>query len=475
VKVSRRIVLKGIGGAVLGLPLLESIGFRREARAQSEGDTFAIFFRQANGCAQESNSGEIGYEPERFYPTEYGPLTESTLAGRALDELTAFRDRLLVLRNVNMEEFPYGDGHARGAMQGLTGRGPTVAEAGGDSEASGESIDHRIGAALNADGRDSLFLYAGESGGWLGGPCISYRGPAQRRAAIHSPWEAYQAIVGGDGGLDPGTQAALAARTKSVNDLVRAQLQTIMGRSEISVRDRQRLQLHLDAVRDLEVALGCQLTEDEARALEGASVSYDSSDGDDTLAATRLHMQVAALAVACGWTRSVAIQIGSGNDGSTRYRNLESGGAMENFHYISHRRLSHDSSGDVIEGSDLLHHYVDRQFAQTFRHLLEQLDSFTIPSGRTLLDAGIAVWYNDNADGPPHGRMGVPWIIAGSAGGYLRQGECIELSNGSDEVNHTRLLNTLGTAVGVQNGSGGPLDDFGDPDLPKSLLTEIIA
>jgi len=468
VKVTRRIVLKGIGGAILGLPLLESLG-RREARAQSAGESFAIFFRQANGVAQETNSDEIGYEPERFYPTELGPLTESTMAGRAVEELAAFRDRLLVLRNVNMEEFPYGDGHARGALQGLTGRGPTVADVGGDSEAAGESIDHRIGAELNADGRDSLFLYAGQSGGWLGGPCISYRGPAQRRAAIHSPWEAYQTVVGGEGGLDAATQALLAARTTSVNDLVRGQLGALLGRRELSTRDKQRLQLHLDAVRDLEVSLGCQLAEDEARALEGASVGYDSSDGDDTLAATRLHMQVAALAVACGFTRSVAIQIGSGNDGSTRYRNLDSGDVMENFHYISHRRLSHDSSGEVIQGSDLLHHHVDRQFAQTFRHLLEQLDSFNV------LDAGIACWYNDNANGPPHSRMGVPWIIAGSAGGYLRQGQCIELSNGDDEVNHTRLLNTLGTAVGLRRNGDGPLDDFGDSSLPKSLLSELVA
>lgn len=466
-KVTRRIVLQGLGGAVLGLPFLESLG-RREARAQAAGETFAIFFRQANGVAQETNSDEIGYEPERFYPTELGPLTEGTLSGRALDELGAFRDRLLVLRNVNMEEFPYDDGHARGALQGLTGRGPTVPGAGGDSEAAGESLDHRIGAALNPDGRDSLFLYAGESGGWLGGPCISYRGPAQRRAAIHSPWEAYQTIVGGDGGLDAAAQALLAARQKSVNDLVRGQLRAVMGRPELSGRDRQRLQLHLDAVRDLEVSLGCQLAEDQARALEGASVSYDSSDGDDTLAATRLHMQVAALAVACGWTRSVAIQIGSGNDGSTRYRNLDSGDVMENYHYISHRRLSHDSTGGIIEGSDLLHHHVDRQFARTFRHLLEQLDSFDV------LDAGIACWYNDNANGPPHSRMGVPWVIAGSAGGTLRQGQCIELSNGGDEVNHTRLLNTLGTAVGLDDGAGGPLADFGDPGLPKEILTEIL-
>ena len=472
-KISRRIALQGIGGAVLGLPLLEGLG-RREARADAAGETFAILFRQANGVAQQTDSGEIGAEPERFFPTQTGPLTEQTMSGRAVDELGAFRDRLLVLRNVNMQEFPYDDGHARGALQGLTARGPTVDGAGGDSEAAGESLDHRIGRALNADGRDSLFLYAGQNGGWLGGPCISYRGPGQRRAAIHSPWEAYQTIVGGNGGLDGAAQAQLALRQKSVNDLVRGQLRALMGRPELSSTDHRRLQLHLDAVRDLEVALTCQLTEDQERVLEGGSVGYDSSEGDQVLAATRLHMQVAALAVACGWTRSVAIQIGSGNDGSTRYTNLETGDRMENYHYISHRRLSHDSSGDVIAGADLLHHWVDRQFAQTFRFLLEQLDSYPVSGGRTLLEQGVSVWYNDNASGPPHGRTNVPWVIAGGAAGFLLQGECVELAGGR-ELNHSKLLNTVGAAVGVTNDAGGPLDDFGDPSLPQGLLTELLA
>ena len=40
--------------------------------------------------------------------------------------------------------------------------------------------------------------------------------------------------------------------------------------------------------------------------------------------------------------------VGSGNDGSTRYTNISTGQTMENYHYLSHRRLSHDSSGSVM-------------------------------------------------------------------------------------------------------------------------------
>lgn len=474
-KVSRRIVLKGIGGAVLGLPVLESLAPREASAQELTPEPFAIFFRQANGVAQAANTGEIGMEPERFWPTALGALTAETMRGRAVGELEAFRSKLLLVRNVHMQEFNYGDGHARGAMQGLTARGPVVTGAGGDSEAAGESIDHRIGRELNASGRDSLFLYAGRTGGWLGGPCISYRSAGVRRSAIHSPWQAYQAIVGSDGGLSPDAQTQLAARQKSVNDLVRAQLQQVLSRPRLSTSDKRRLNLHLESIRELEVSLTCQLGTDAARQLEGLSTGYDSTNGDDVLAAARLHFQVAALAVACGHTRSVALQIGSGNDGSTRYKNLENGQLMENYHYVSHRRTSHDSSGAVIEGSDLLHHHVDLQFARTFRHLLEQLQAYPMPDGKTLLDHGVAVWYNDNSNGPPHGRHNVPFVLAGGCNGFFKQGQYVEVEAGNRNANHNKMLNTIASAVGVRKADGALLDDFGDPSLPRGILTALRA
>lgn len=469
----RRTFLRGVGGAVLGLPVLEGLALR-SAWAQSQtavtDQTFAIFFRQANGVAQAWNE-----EPERFFPRQMGALTDASMQGRATGELAAFKDQLLVLQGVNYRGFNYGDGHANGALQALTGRGPTVEGAAGGSQAAGESIDHRIGRELNPEGRDSLFLYAGRNGGWLGGACISYRGSGDRRSAINNPYTAYLNLIGGEAGLDPEAQRRLVQRRESVNDLIRGQLQRLLSDPSLSSADRQRLDLHLSSVRDLEVQLTCRLSEDQARMLENQSPGFDSTDGADTLRTARLHMEVAALAVACGANRSVTIQVGSGNDGSTRYHHEVTGQPMANFHYLSHRRQSHGSDGAVIPDADVLHHYVDLQFARTFRHLLERLDAYESPNGGSLLGQGIAVWYNDNANGPPHGRWNVPWVVAGSAGGYLRQGQQIDVSGGSRDPNHTRLLNTLGTAVGLRSSGRDVLDDFGDPSSPRGLLDPIIA
>lgn len=476
-KLTRRLVLKGIGGAALALPVLESFpGVARAQNAQPGPGPFAIFFRQANGVACEQDS-QLGYrEPERFWPTQPGPLTPETMMGRAIDELLEHRERLLLVGNVNMKDYDFGDGHARGALQGLTARGPVSPGAAGDSEASGMSLDHRIGAELNPQGRDSLFMYAGGDGGWLGGACISYRGPGQRRAAFHNPKGAFDALgMAPSAGAGGGEAADLLKRRRaSVNDLVRAQMQRLMGHPRLSVSDRARLQLHFDSIRSIEVQLGCALDQATQQMLDGASAFYESGDGDEVWKTTRLHMDIATVALACGVTRSVAIQIGNGNDGNNRFRDPDTGQLMENFHFISHRRLSHDASGTPIPGSDVLHHKCDRQFAKAFKYLLDKLTAYKMADGSALLDHGMAVWYNDLGNGPDHSPQSAPFAIAGSAGGYFKQGQYIRVGGGG-EPNHNKMLNTLGAAVGLRNAAGGPLDDFGDPNLPKGLLSELKA
>ncbi|MDX2051667.1 MAG: DUF1552 domain-containing protein [Polyangiaceae bacterium] len=473
-KFGRRMVLKGLGGAVLGMPLLES--FSKRAVAAGANETYAIFFRQANGVAAAQSytlNGAVKHtDPERFWPMAEGALTPANVQGRTLEELNAHASKLLVVGNVTMKDFDYGDGHARGALQCLTAQGPVVAGAGGDSEANGESIDHRIGRELNAGARDSLFLYAGPNGGWLGGPCISYRGPNQRRAAVADPLQAYKTITGGASASMPDASALQGKRQKSVNDLVRTQLNRLIQHPRLGKADKDRLDLHLTSIRELEVSLGCQLSLDAEKVLDGGQAILTSPNGEDRMQLTRMHMDVAAIAVACGYTRSVAIQFGDGNDSSTRFLNPDNPNERwENFHYISHRILAHGGEGTEIVGADVMHSKIDRYFAQTFKHLLDRLSAYQLPGGGTLLDAGVAVWFDDLATGPAHGATGCPFILAGSCNGYFKQNTFVKLPKG---LNHAQLLNTIGTAVGV-NKAGAPLDDFGDGSLLKGVLPELKA
>jgi hypothetical protein len=452
---------------------LEGLAPRNVKAQDAAVPPYAIFLRQANGVATEQSS-DFGDEPERFWPREFGALNEANLSGRGLDELTDFAAKLLVVRNVNMENFDYADGHARGALQCLTARDPVIPELGGDSEASGESIDHRIGRQLNPVGQDSLFFYAGAPGGWLGGPCISYRGDNNRRSALHNPWNAYETLFGGADLTDAGA-AQLAARNASVNFLLRDQLRGLWGRTDLSTGDRERLDLHLTSIRDLELNLACQLSESEERVVEGLESIFESSDGDNIWQVTRAHMDIATIAIACGITRSVAIQVGDGNDGSSRYRDPDTGSMMENYHYISHRRFSHGDDGDFIANADELHHKIDRQFAQAFRYLLQKLDTYDF-GGPTLLDLGVSVWLNDLGNGPGHSANSCPFVMAGSANGFFRQGEYIELDGGEWDVrNHARVLNTIATAVGCTSEGKDYCDDIGEDFIAREPHPELQA
>ena len=472
-KLSRRLVLTGIGGATLALPLLESWPRSAAAQAAPAAEPFAIFFRQASGVATAQITPSIGAEPERFWPRKSGPLTADNVDGRALDELTSYLPQALLVA-VNKNNYPaYADPHAMGAQQGLTGRGPTMdtANKAGQTEADGESIDHRIGRELNPDGRDSLYLYTGPESGWLGGACISYRGAGRRRAALRNPSNAYQVITGGTGDLSVEAANQIARGQKSVNDLVRAQLQELM-RSTMSVADHQRLELHLTSVRELEVALACRLEQDQLRELETGSSVFDSVEHEDIIKTTELHSKIAALAVACGHTRSVCIQVGDGNAGTLRFRNPDTGQLMDNYHFISHRVTSDSTEGSAIVGSDVLHHYIDRYHARMFRTLLDTLSAYSMPGGHSLLQQGVAIWYNDQANGPAHSIKNVPYLLCGSANGFFRQGEYVELPG---YENLCQVLNTIGTAVGLTDGQGGPLSDFGDPELSRGVRSEMLA
>ena len=163
--------------------------------------------------------------------------------------------------------------------------------------------------------------------------------------------------------------------------------------------------------------------------------------------------------------------MGQGNDATQfaipGYRN---GQLLPRYHQISHRIYGDGSEGDPIEGAQEMHHEIDKLHARLFKYLLDKLASYSTPEG-TLLDSGVAAWTNDLSHGVSHSYNNVPWVLAGSAGGFLKQGQYVDAGG----VTHNKLFNTLLTAVGVRKADGSPVDDFGDPGLAKGLISAMMA
>jgi hypothetical protein len=461
--ISRRRFLQGIGGAMLSLPILKSVRFDGAAMAAGSPHTvYSVFVRQGNGVQQLLASRG---EPERFWPSRLGQLTTESLtsdADRAVSELAAYADKLLMVRGTRFAFPGVGCGHASGINQCLTAAG--VVGWGTDSLASGESIDWRIAQELNPPGVEPLTLMSGPQQAYIAAG-LSYSGPAELRGAHNDPFAVYQDLVG-LGGADAELLDQIATRRKSVNDLVREEMQDLMSKAQLSAGDRKLLQDHFDAIRDMEINMTCQLGDGEVRAME--TIAAAAADNDNRLEVARMMMDLIAFTFACDRNRAATLQIGTGNDVTRYYVN----GELQNtFHRISHRIDSDGLQGPPIPDADIKHHEIDRIFAQTFKHLLDRLSMYPGPSGGALLDDCVALWTNDLADGPPHSYHNIPQIIAGSAGGFLRTGYYID----AGDVTHNKFLNTLLSAVGLRNASGEYYDSFGDASLDRGIIPEMIA
>lgn len=457
---NRRHFLRGAGGVVMALPFLETFAPRKAAAQDGGYPPYALFMREANGVVQATDG-----EPEMFFPSQLGNLTQASLASqtdRAVSVLADYADKLTIVRGVNFAFPGNGCGHSGGGNQVLTAARVSPDLSSNESLAMGESIDNRIATELHPD-VEPLTLYAGRMAGYIN-EVLSYRGPKQLRAAEPNPFNAYQGLFGLSQ-LEPEVLERLKAQRQSVNDLVRADMQRLLSRTDLSKDDRDRLDLHFQSIKDLEVTMTCELPEMEVAAME-ALENVNSSDGDDVIKIAQMQMDILALAFACGAVRSATLQIGDGND-STRY--WINGEQQYSFHWISHRIQGDGDTGAPIENAYLLHHEIDKIHMNLMKYMCDKLSQYTIGSG-TLLDSGIVVMTNDLSN-KYHSYTNVPYVIAGSANGFLRTGHYVDAGG----VDNNKLFNTLGTAVGCTDGSGGPLTDFGDPELEPGLIDSMIA
>jgi len=311
--INRRAFLYGAGGIAIGLPFLEGLPERSAWAADAE-PVFTFFM-----CAA------CGVEPKRFWPSGFGALSSVLASGdKAVNALKDHAENLLIIKNVNFPNSgPQGCGHAEGLVQALTGAAP--ASTGSRAGAKGPSVDVVISKAVNPSGTDPITLYAGNLNNGYIEERLSFDSNGQVRAATDSPYKLYQSLMGvaapagsgtggtgGTGGTPPPTVTDwLLARRKSANDQIGAELKSLLANPKLSAADKQRVQQHFDAIRDVEVTmmnpttpgamLGCSLDGLDKAGLEAVkSYRYNktnvASGGMENI--VQLHMQLVALAFA---------------------------------------------------------------------------------------------------------------------------------------------------------------------------------
>ena len=307
----------------------------------------------------------------------YGALTAAGLAGTALEPLSAHVDKMLVPRGIHT--VPRGFGwdpvagcdHVKGVGHRLTAR--PLDE--GTLYATGASLDQVIATQLNDGGTPALNLHVGYRYQGTNG-VVSYTGANGPAVGENNPWLVYQDLMGLSN-LDDVAIMRLTARRESVLDLVERDFNRIGGGS-ISQADRAKLDMHLTAIRDLEVGMGeaglipCMLDDgrvSELQALEGANVDADSEYKRIGL----LQMDILALALACGANHAATLMWGSEAGGPVF--TWDGMSHQYNHHKLSHGNTADDCSGSAVDGYLDMLFDIDRWYATQLAYLLDQLDA----------------------------------------------------------------------------------------------------
>jgi Protein of unknown function (DUF1552) len=486
---NRRMVLRGAGGLMLGLPLLETFMPRKSSAQTMTRSPFVLIVVGDNGVVQTGVSLSGAGEPEMWWPTATGALTQAQMlsdkATRATGELSDYADKMLIVRGINLPFSSTGCSHSAADAQILTGAKITSGST--NCKATGISVDTAIATAQNPPGRDPLVCHAGMfSPGGTGFDIpgyVSYITPQQPRVYIDSPYKAYQQIIGvvGTGAstssADAQAQVLRANRSASINDILRPQMQALLARTDLSQSDRDRLNQHFTAIRDIEVQM--TTTPTSTITIPDADVStmktidpkpYDQSTRDTSV---KLFMELMAFSAAADYSRVAVLKIGDRIDDHV----YTYSGQSAKFHDVSHRQVPNAVN---------FHSYIDRMMLNYYKYLLDTLSQYNTPTG-PLYDQGVTIYTNQCATGA-HSFSNIPWIQVGTANGYYKKGQYLVVGSGQQPSGSqdgkggdgsvsgvNKMLNTLLTAAGVTKSGGAPTDNFGDSSLPKGLFTEMLA
>lgn len=442
-RMSRRTILRGAGGAAIALPWLEAMAPRRAQAATGPAKRFVVMF-SANGTI-----------PSAWTPTAGTSETDFTLSP-ILSPLEPHKADVVVVAGLE-QKGGGGDGHQNGIGGMLTGQmlnsgpfaGVGAAPAGWPM---GPSVDQRIaeGLAVPTQVRSlELGVQVGPADNW--GRMI-YRGANQPLPPDDDPASVY-ARVFSDLHTDPAVLARLRKRRKSILDGVGTQFTRLSGR--VGSADRQRVDAHLTAVREIETRLTTDLVVNNP-ACHDPTVSPVSAASNDAFPMVgALQMDLLAMALACDITRVASLQW-SRSVSQTRFTwlNVTSG-----HHDLSHRP---DTEADAVSNLTKINTW----YAQQFAGLISRLKATPDGAGGTLFDNTMLLWCNELGKGNTHSRLDAPYVLAGSAGGALRTGRYVSYEG--QGLPHNNLL------VSILNAMGLPDAKFGKPDWCTGPLTGLL-
>jgi hypothetical protein len=457
----RRNFLRNVAGGALAMPVLSSLGCSEQSTR--EGERLGTASLAENGFPKRFL---VVYTPNGNF--EFPKSLD--LTGTQHEAMTPFKEKLIFLNGLDMSvhSIPPGEPHQQG-MAFLTGRRLNPgSQVGGDGSlagwASGISLDQEIAGVISANNpRKSLHMGVQSTnyGGSEVRTVVSYKGSDQPNDNEISPWVMFNQVFASLG-ADPLGNEKLKGRRKSVLDLVDKQYAGLAPK--LGADDKKKLEQHLDAVREVEKRLdnpggvlggSCQLPD------VGAVI--DEKDPNNYPIVGKLFMDMAAMAFACDITRVITLQwSASTNNRPYPWLMFDDGTGPKPITDDEHN-LGHQPDTDAISWGKLnvIRHWYGEQFA----YLLGKLAA--IPEGEgTMLDNTVVLFASEIARGNTHSHVDMPFILAGSGGGYFKTGQYLSFEG---DRPHNDLLVAIGNAMGL------PMTTFGEAEYVKGALPGLTA
>jgi hypothetical protein len=405
-RLSRRTVLRGAGGVVLSLPLLEAMAPRR-AVAQTNAPRRIIFEFKPNG--DQTSERFTSEDPTAFQFGEF------------LNPLEPYRDELLVMNMLDKRFFELpqserADNHQQGGMALApwpAGEGdyPVGGEDRTIGTVLGPSADYEIGERTL--GQDSSLPYrhlvyrVGDRDNHIWN-LSSHAGPIGQKNPVlpeTNPQDAFARLFGGG---DPEAEAVIQRRIQkkaSVLDLLLEESLSLEQR--LGASDRQKVEQFSDALRNIERSLAA---EGQGGACGTGTIGEELEPYQDENHAGlgAQFQQLIALALSCDLTRTVNFNW-HGNTSNRVYGDLGLG--------EGHHDISHQSTSEAFASVRAIH----RHLWTLSTNLYEVLKS--TPEGEgTLWDNTLIVHWNELGQGDSHSINDQLVVFAGGMDGYFRRG-----------------------------------------------------
>jgi hypothetical protein len=464
---NRRIFLRGVGGLTLAAPFLSSVN---EARgASTTAPKRIVIYYTHNGCLTD-----------RWFPkVQNGPLAASDLMGGTLAPLAPYASKLLLPRGFrSMNAYAQGqsiDPHDQACGSKLT-CAPISTEA--NRYATAESLDHTIAKQINPNKNTPLVLSVGAPSTKVK-EVISFSAANTAFPSNVNPQTVFNALTLGGGTTptpttpDPAMPPVVdyhVKRGQSTIDLVRGDLSRLQ-KLKMSTADQLHIQNWLDLLRDTEIGVGgmsgggtgstgmsAACTSDTATKLgvtaaaltaasptgkiTGGTTSFGAppppgnNEGDNNLKTSftlggDMMMNLIALNMLCDANRVFIFLY----PGYVVY-NWDGMAFTHDHHGLSHRTGDNSVGGACgVDGVLDQINQIDQWLAGKYAKLVGLLDSLQ-EGGGTLLDSTATMWLPELSDGAAHNLNNLPILIAGSAGGYLKQGAAVNVENASKNIDN---------------------------------------